>query len=171
MHLLFALDTLQTILTIDDLFFWFVYNFGDTEKVLQFHWAFDIPTLDAIVGFLVQIVYCWRIWVLSGWRVIPAISVLVSLRLTLVYYGEHTQRPWAQISLVATGAGFAAGIRVGSLPLPWRLTTAQSIFLTVSAPEGTGDQQRNSSSDTGMYARTRTIHSTSDKRVAALVVR
>ncbi len=78
-HLIFALDTVQTFLTMDDLFFWFVYNFGDSEKIFQFHWAFDIPSLDAVIGFLVQIVYCWRIWILSGWKVIPAVSALVSL--------------------------------------------------------------------------------------------
>jgi hypothetical protein len=65
-HLIFALDAVQTFLTMDDVFFWFVYNFGDANKLLQFHWAFDIPALDAIIGFIVQVVYCWRIWVLSG---------------------------------------------------------------------------------------------------------
>lgn len=78
-HLIFALDTLQTILSIDDTFFYFVYGFGDVDRLFQFHWAFDIPTLDAIVGAIVQVVYCWRIWMLSGWRVVPMFSLLVSL--------------------------------------------------------------------------------------------
>lgn len=79
MHLIFALDTLQTFLLMDDVFFWFVYNFGDYTKVTQFHWAFDTPTLDASIALLVQLVYCWRIWVLSGWKILPVLAALVSL--------------------------------------------------------------------------------------------
>lgn len=78
-HLIFALDFVQSILTVDDIFFWFVYNFGDAQKLLAFHWAFDIPALDAVIGFIVQAVYCWRIWVLSGWRLLPILTAVVSL--------------------------------------------------------------------------------------------
>ena len=81
-HLIFALDTVQTILSMDDTFFYFVYGFGDVPRLFQFHWAFDIPTLDATVGAIVQSVYCWRIWVLSGWKVVPVFSLLVSLHFT-----------------------------------------------------------------------------------------
>jgi len=90
-HLIFALDTVQTCFTMDDVFFWFVYGFGDVNRLFQFHWAFHIPTLDAIIGLIVQGVYCWRIWKLSGWRIIPIFILLVSL--------------------VAGASGFIAGIQ------------------------------------------------------------
>lgn len=64
---------------MDDVFFWFVYNFGDANKLLQIRWVFDTPVLDAIVGFIVQAVYCWRIWVLSGWRTVSVLTFVVSL--------------------------------------------------------------------------------------------
>ncbi|KAF9445258.1 hypothetical protein P691DRAFT_630363, partial [Macrolepiota fuliginosa MF-IS2] len=65
-HLVFLLDTVQTILIMDDAFFWFAYNFGDLKKIYDVHLAaIDIPVLDAVIALIVQMVYCWRIWVLS----------------------------------------------------------------------------------------------------------
>lgn len=78
-HLIFILDSIQTFLTMDDLFFWFVYNFDDPSKLDKFRWAFDIPTLDAVIALLVQGVYCWRIWALTGWRVLPITTAFVAL--------------------------------------------------------------------------------------------
>ncbi len=78
-HLIFLLDTVQTCFSMDDTFFYFVYGFGNVERLFELHWAFDVPTIDAVIGLIVQGVYCWRIWVLSGWRVIPIFSALVSL--------------------------------------------------------------------------------------------
>ncbi|KAJ3566612.1 hypothetical protein NP233_g6892 [Leucocoprinus birnbaumii] len=31
------------------------------------------PIFDSIIAFPVQVVYCWRIWVLSGWRLLPGV--------------------------------------------------------------------------------------------------
>lgn len=59
-------------------FFYFVYGFGDVNRLFQFHWAFDVPTLDAVIGLIVQGVYCWRIWKLSGWGVVPILLGFVS---------------------------------------------------------------------------------------------
>ncbi|KAF9445257.1 hypothetical protein P691DRAFT_777703 [Macrolepiota fuliginosa MF-IS2] len=91
-HLIFLLDTVQTILTMDDAFFWFAYNFGDLNKVYEFHLAaIDIPTLDAVIALIVQLVYCWRIWVLSEWRIIPILTGF--------------------LALLAAACGMASGIR------------------------------------------------------------
>ncbi|KXN86256.1 hypothetical protein AN958_10309 [Leucoagaricus sp. SymC.cos] len=79
-HSIFLLDTIQTILMMDDTFFWFAYNFGDTGKLNEFHIAaIDIPVFDAIIALIVQNVYCWRMWVLSRWRVIPILAALICL--------------------------------------------------------------------------------------------
>jgi hypothetical protein len=64
---------------MDDAFYWFAYNFGNVSKLYEFHASgFNIPALDAIVALLVQGVYCWRIWALTQWKVIPIITALVS---------------------------------------------------------------------------------------------
>jgi len=118
-HFIFALDTVQSIFSMDDTFFYFVYGFGDVGRLFDLHWAFDVPTLDAIIGLVVQGVYCWRIWVLSGWRVIPIVSGL--------------------IALMAGAAGFAAGIifkihsdnpNLGKLPsIFWLIGSAVADFI------------------------------------------
>jgi hypothetical protein len=63
-----------------DAFHWFVYNFGNTEALSDLSMAgIDGPVLDGVIALIVQLVYCWRIWVLSGQRpVLPAIIALVS---------------------------------------------------------------------------------------------
>lgn len=85
-HFIFVLDTVQTCFSMDDTFFYFVYGFGDVQRLFDLHWAFDVPTLDAVIGLVVQGVYCWRIWVLSGWRIIPIFSALVSLCFSSIRY-------------------------------------------------------------------------------------
>jgi len=118
-HFIFVLDTVQTCFSMDDTFFYFVYGFGDVQRLFDLHWAFDVPTLDAIIGLVVQGVYCWRIWVLSGWRVIPIFSALVAL--------------------MAGASGFAAGIlfrihsdnpALGTLPsILWLIGSAVADFI------------------------------------------
>lgn len=78
-YFLFILDAAQSILAMVDAFHWFVYNFGNTEALSDLSMAgIDGPLLDGIIALMVQIVYCWRIWVLSGRRaVLPAIIALL----------------------------------------------------------------------------------------------
>lgn len=63
-----------------DAFHWFVYNFGNTAALSDLSMAgIDGPILDGIIALIVQSVYCWRIWVLSGRRIVlPGIIALVS---------------------------------------------------------------------------------------------
>ncbi len=76
---MFLLDTVQSVLVMDDLFYWFVYHFNDYSSFGHFNYALiNGPFLDAIIMFTVQVVYCWRVWRLGGWRVIPAIAVFAS---------------------------------------------------------------------------------------------
>jgi len=73
------LDTAQTLMTMDDIFFWYVYNFGNYNALRDFNMAtIDGPLIDAIVMFTVQLVYSWRVWMLGRWRVVPAIAIFVS---------------------------------------------------------------------------------------------
>lgn len=78
---------------MEDTFFWFAYNFGDINKVYQFHFAsIDVPLIDAVVAFTVQMVYCWRIWVLSRWRVVPTLITLVHpASSSFLFFGHLTK--------------------------------------------------------------------------------
>jgi hypothetical protein len=65
---------------MEDGFFWFSYHYGDATSLYDFHFVgIDILVIDSIIGLLVQFVYCWGIWRLSRWRVIPLLTALVSL--------------------------------------------------------------------------------------------
>lgn len=65
-------------MTMVDAFNWFIYNFGNYDALLEFGVAsIDSPLMDGLIAFIVQIVYCWRVRVLSGWNIIPAIIALV----------------------------------------------------------------------------------------------
>ena len=78
-HFLFLLDTIQSVIVFDDAFYWFVYHFNDFSSFGHFNLSLiDGPFLDSIIMFTVQIVYCWRIWRLGNWRVIPAVTAFAS---------------------------------------------------------------------------------------------
>lgn len=77
-HFLFLLDFAQTIMTMSDAFHWFVYNFGNYEALDHSGLSgIDAPVMDGLIAVIVQLVYCWRVWVLSGWRGFPAFIAVV----------------------------------------------------------------------------------------------
>ncbi|KAJ3566613.1 hypothetical protein NP233_g6891 [Leucocoprinus birnbaumii] len=98
-HFLWLMETIQSVLALCDGFEWFVYHFGDYNSLVDYYnAAISNPIADSIIAFPVQLVYCWRIWVLSGWRLLPSAI--------------------AFLALVAASAGFVQGINnqiVGSV--------------------------------------------------------
>ncbi|KAF5352676.1 hypothetical protein D9756_006282 [Leucocoprinus leucothites] len=80
-HFMFLLDTIQSIMMMDDLFFWFVHNFNDySVAAFEFHLiTVDGLFLDALIMFIAQLVYCWRLRELGKWTILPAASALLSL--------------------------------------------------------------------------------------------
>ncbi|KAF5352677.1 hypothetical protein D9756_006283 [Leucocoprinus leucothites] len=80
-HFMFLLDTLQSFMMMDDLFFWFVYNFNDySAAVYKFNFAtVDGPFLDAFIMFIAQLVYCWRLKELGRWTILPVATALLAL--------------------------------------------------------------------------------------------
>ncbi|KAF5345953.1 hypothetical protein D9756_010918 [Leucocoprinus leucothites] len=78
-HFMFLLDTAQTCLVMTDIFSWYVYNFGNYETLFRFSVSpIDGPLLDSIIMLTVQLVYCWRLWVLGGWKVLPAVATTLA---------------------------------------------------------------------------------------------
>ncbi|KAI0742420.1 hypothetical protein C8Q80DRAFT_1273096 [Daedaleopsis nitida] len=77
---LFLLDVAQTVMVTADAFHWFVFGFGNMNRLDDtFLNSWDVPFLDAIITTVVQVFYCWRIWVLRKSLVFPIIIFLVSL--------------------------------------------------------------------------------------------
>jgi hypothetical protein len=59
-------------MAMDDAFYWFVYSFGNYDKILELNVSsINAPFMDAITAIIVQFVYCWRIWVLGRWVYLP----------------------------------------------------------------------------------------------------
>ncbi|KAL9712336.1 hypothetical protein Ac2012v2_003573 [Leucoagaricus gongylophorus] len=79
-HFLFLIESAQTFMIMDDVFFWFVHNFGNYPALLRFNVAaIDGPFLDVVITFTVQIVYCWRLRKIGQWKILPIIAALLSL--------------------------------------------------------------------------------------------
>ncbi|KAJ7664405.1 hypothetical protein DFH06DRAFT_1184372 [Mycena polygramma] len=77
---LFTLDILQTVLVTADSFHWFVFGFGNMDRLDDtFLNSWDVPMLDAVIALIVQVFYCWRIYVLRKTLVYPILITLVSI--------------------------------------------------------------------------------------------
>ncbi len=81
---LFLLDLLQTFLLSADGFHWFAYGFGNMAQFDEtFLSPWDTPFLDAIIACVVQLFYCWRIYIIRGKSFfIPLLIAAVSEVLT-----------------------------------------------------------------------------------------
>ncbi|KAJ7866485.1 hypothetical protein B0H13DRAFT_1072378 [Mycena leptocephala] len=76
---LFVLDILQTAMVTADAFHWFVYGFGNMDRLNDtFLNSWDVPLLDAVISLVVQGFYCWRIHVLRKSFFIPILIAMVS---------------------------------------------------------------------------------------------
>ncbi|KAJ7162425.1 hypothetical protein C8R46DRAFT_1222541 [Mycena filopes] len=74
------LDIIQTGLVTADAFHWFVYGFGNMNQLDDtFLNSWDVPLLDSVISLVVQIFYCWRIYVLRSSAIFPALIALVSV--------------------------------------------------------------------------------------------
>jgi hypothetical protein len=61
------IETVQTALNGADMYYWFVSGFGNVNHLASFVAAsFDVPLMESIVAFSVQLFYVYRIWVLSA---------------------------------------------------------------------------------------------------------
>ncbi|KAJ7916668.1 hypothetical protein B0H13DRAFT_2658210 [Mycena leptocephala] len=77
---LFVLDILQTAMVTADAFHWFVYGFGNMDRLNDtFLNSWDVPLLDAAISLVVQGFYCWRIHVLRKSFILPILIAMVSV--------------------------------------------------------------------------------------------
>ncbi|KAJ7118796.1 hypothetical protein C8R44DRAFT_789296 [Mycena epipterygia] len=110
------LDVLQTGMTTADSFYWFVYGFGNVETLdTSFLNPWDMVMIDTIMGFIVQLFYCWRIYVLRKTLIIPG---LISM-----------------VAITACGAGLATAVKshqLGKLSLISTLVLTQTIWMVAT---------------------------------------
>jgi len=129
-HFIFLLDTVQSVLVMDDLFYWFVYHFSDYNSLGHFNYAVvDGPFLDAIIMFTVQVVYCWRVWRLGGWKVLPAAAVFASFFQHWSWNSEVDQLMHSSRSLRVSVEYLSAFMWVSSLHYSSPLTGSQSVIV------------------------------------------
>ncbi|KXN91146.1 Replication factor C subunit 1 [Leucoagaricus sp. SymC.cos] len=66
-------------MTVADGFHWFVYGYGNMDRLGEYYLAnFDSPILCSIIALISQGVYCWRIYHLSQWKVPTFIIALAA---------------------------------------------------------------------------------------------
>jgi len=76
--LLFILDTLHTILCIYSVYWYLILNFGNLANLDLNMWAVNIqPDVNGLIGFLVQLFYARRVYIMSKSIVIPAIIAVL----------------------------------------------------------------------------------------------
>lgn len=72
---LYILETVGTALSTGDAMQWFSIGYGNMIALSKPQYsAIDAPIIDAIISLVVQIFFCWRIWVCSINTAISAAS-------------------------------------------------------------------------------------------------
>ncbi|KAF9063595.1 hypothetical protein BDP27DRAFT_1426761 [Rhodocollybia butyracea] len=111
------IDVLQTCMMSADAFHWFVFGFGNMDQLNDtFLNSWDVPFLDSIISLVVQLFYCWRIYVLRNRSLLFPVIIGV-------------------VSLVQCGAGIATAVvahRLGKLSLISTEVVEQTIWLVGS---------------------------------------
>ena len=65
-------------MTAADGFHWFVFGFGDMNRLGEFFLAnIDTPIMSVIIALVVQGMYAWRVYILSRFRVITGLIIFV----------------------------------------------------------------------------------------------
>jgi hypothetical protein len=68
-YIVFFLETVQTVLSGVDLYYWFAAGFGNVEQLTTpYASPFDVPIMGSLVSLSVQFFFVYRIWVLGEQR-------------------------------------------------------------------------------------------------------
>jgi hypothetical protein len=96
-YCIFLLETLQTSLNGADLYYWFASGFGNMNHITSpYASAFDTPIMGAVVSFMVQMFFVYRIWVLGKRRTWLLCVLIVAVCRSLSGPGSYltiTRRP------------------------------------------------------------------------------
>ncbi|KAJ7897651.1 hypothetical protein B0H14DRAFT_3853242 [Mycena olivaceomarginata] len=137
------LDVLQTVMITADAFHWFVYGFGNMERLDEtFLNSWDVPVLDSVISLIVQAFYCWRIYFLRKTMVIPILILLVSVTQCVagIYTGVRAHQ-LGHLSLIPTEVapqtiwlvgGAVADVAIAAV-LSWSLLSQRSATIPAGA--------------------------------------
>ncbi|KAK0234128.1 hypothetical protein IW262DRAFT_1452673 [Armillaria fumosa] len=77
---IYAIEFVQTMLITHEAFTEFGYGFGDMETLtgMYYNWL-TVPVMSAVVAFVGQVFYAYRIYVLSASRAVPVFITCVAL--------------------------------------------------------------------------------------------
>jgi hypothetical protein len=77
-YLALLLETIQVCFNGADVFHWYAAGYGNLQMLNDVNFSpFDTPMLGAIIAFIVQLFFCYRIWSLKN-SYLP-ISVSIAL--------------------------------------------------------------------------------------------
>lgn len=77
-YLALLLETIQVCFNGADVFHWYAAGYGNLQMLNDVNFSpFDTPMLGAIIAFIVQLFFCYRIWSLKN-AYLP-ISVVIAL--------------------------------------------------------------------------------------------
>ena len=87
-YIVFFLETVQTVLSGADLYYWFASGFGNVEQLTSpYASPFDVPIMGSLASLSVQFFFVYRIWVLSEQR-----SWWLCVIICLVTFERHPQK-------------------------------------------------------------------------------
>lgn len=130
----FVLETVQTVLTGADVFYWFASGYGDLNRLTTpFASAIDVPIMESIVSAMVHFFYAHRVWILSNKKqwLLTLISLVGRSQaiLTVSYFSPSP----SQFSTVNVVAALTIGIHVRVSPI----FTSATFWLTVADSSST----------------------------------
>jgi hypothetical protein len=111
---IFLFETVQTALTGVDVYFWFMAGFGDYKGFAKNWFALiDIPVMDGIISFIVQLFFCYRIYKLNKrlWGLCTVIAV-VSLGLPDASHFPEILTHNTKFSIAQVSGALWEGIKV-----------------------------------------------------------
>ncbi|KAH9987450.1 hypothetical protein BJV74DRAFT_841722 [Russula compacta] len=102
-YFVFLLETAQTALTGADVYYWFMAGFGDLEGLKKSKFSpIDIPTMDAFISLIVQVFFCFRIWLLSQriWWLCLVIAILAVAQAVGALWGGFKSAALGKYALI-----------------------------------------------------------------------
>lgn len=127
-YCIFLLETLQTSLNGADLYYWFASGFGNMNHITSpYASAFDTPIMGAVVSFMVQMFFVYRIWVLGKKR-----TWLLCVLIVATSFVDATAAIWGGTYTHIKGR-FARGRVLKILATTWLVGNTVSDMLIASA--------------------------------------
>ncbi|EKM78271.1 hypothetical protein AGABI1DRAFT_129390 [Agaricus bisporus var. burnettii JB137-S8] len=86
-YVTFILELVSTGMTVADGYHWLVRGFGEPDVLAGFFLAnFDSPIIGSLVAVISQVAYCWRIYRLSGMKILPCFIAAIVIGSEFAYF-------------------------------------------------------------------------------------